>query len=249
MSWEDTIKGIENGSITKFGPYFENLDPDKLSQLSAAILSPKCKLTNFYLFSKLGEDKSLIILRALSKLNRLTSIRLSDNQFGDQGAYALIEVIDNNPQLTKLEISDNLIGNEGLKALAASLSRKPFLEVLSLSNNKFTSEVVNDLSKALSTNVSLNYLGIQGNQIKNKELINLLQAISDSPIHQLNLSRNQLSRNAPLFSLIETSTNLTNLDVSSNSLCGDRIILFSNALSANNSLSKLNLSENNLRGV
>ncbi|KAG0007408.1 hypothetical protein BGZ82_005419, partial [Podila clonocystis] len=65
----------------------------------------------------------------------LSTLNLSVNSIGDNGAQALSEALKTNSTLTTLNLSGNSIGNNGAQALSEALKTNPTLTTLNLRSN------------------------------------------------------------------------------------------------------------------
>ena len=75
-------------------------------------------------------------------------------------------VFQNNPTLTTLDLSRNNIGAEGAKDLAKALEKNTVLTSIYMSSNNIGAEGTKDLAKALATNTVLTELSLSYNDIE-----------------------------------------------------------------------------------
>ncbi len=97
---------------------------------------------------------------ALDKNPTLTTLHLTCNNIGDEGARSLAAALDNNATLTFLHIGNNNIGAEGARSLAAALDNNATLTNLDLAENNIGAEGARSLAAALDTNRTLQHLAL-----------------------------------------------------------------------------------------
>ena len=114
------------------------------------------------------------IAAALSRNQLLTSLNLSSNVIGDQGAAIMSDCIVSNTSLTSIDLSDNHFGTDGCKSIASILSRGSFKAIrsLDLSHNSLCGKYgnINDsavisLAGALRGHRTLSTLNLEDNQV------------------------------------------------------------------------------------
>ena len=92
------------------------------------------------------------MLNLLKKNCTLTSINLSDNSIGNEGARAIAQSLEKNCTLTSINLSDNSIGNEGAKAIAQALKTNTTLTSMDLSCTQINSNAVIAIRQVLECN-------------------------------------------------------------------------------------------------
>jgi hypothetical protein len=107
---------------------------------------------------------------ALANNSTLTSLDVSGNFFGDNGAKELAYALTDNSTLTSLDMDLNWIDDEGVKALARALAHNSTLTSLDIRRNKFGDDGAKVLAHALLNNSTLTSLGIRGNGISRSTL-------------------------------------------------------------------------------
>ena len=109
-----------------------------------------------------------------------SSISLSNNNFGDKGANALVELMFM-VRIKSLILSSNHIGDTGIIALAKALeSDKTALEELNISFNEFGNDGAFALANALKVNKTLKTLSLGGNKIDICGISQLKNALKDN---------------------------------------------------------------------
>jgi hypothetical protein len=187
------------------------------TQLLEQLQQNNAGLTSLDLSSQsLTEQDIAQLAQALSTNTNLTSLDISYNRIGAEGAKAL----STNNSLTSLDVGWNEIGAEGAKALSTNTC----LTSLDVSRNQIGAEG----AKALSTNTRLTSLDIGCNQIGAEGA----KALStNTRLTSLDVSVNQIGDiGAKAFS---TNTHLTSLDASDNQIGDESYQQIAQKLAAN----------------
>ena len=193
---------------------------------------------------KLSFSTLFLALRANTSL---TSLGLSENSIGAEGANSLSEALRVNTSLTSLNLFQNSIGAYGANSLSEALKVNISLTLLDLSCNSIGPEGANSLYQALRVNTSLTFLKLSENSIGADGANSLSQALRvNTSLTSLNLSQNSIGAEGvnSLSQALEVNTSLTSLNLSANSIGADGANSISEALRVNTSLTSLNLSAN-----
>jgi len=107
------------------------------------------------------------VLAALEEgWSALTSLDLSDNSMGDEGASALSRALLRNTNLTALSLGENALSPCGAASVAAALPSFPRLAKLSLAGNRILAPGATGLAKAISaSSLPLTSLSFSGGSI------------------------------------------------------------------------------------
>ena len=123
----------------------------------------------------MDDERAEVVASMLRHNTSLTSIYLSVNEIGPQGAACIAEALRSNTTLRQLELGDNPMGAAGLKALVASLTH-------------------NMADGDLQPNSSLTHLGMRGDfGVEDMEVLETLVRQNTSLL-SLNLSDSSLLR-------------------------------------------------------
>ena len=113
----------------------------------------------------MSDEKFNKILRQIRN-NKITSLKLSENNIGDGGARRLSEALKKNQSLTSLVLVDNNIGDEGARSLSEALEKNQSLTSLDLWGNdigeggeRVLAETLNH--NTINCNTSLSFLYIK----------------------------------------------------------------------------------------
>ncbi|KAI9241337.1 MAG: hypothetical protein BYD32DRAFT_457998 [Podila humilis] len=121
----------------------------------------------------------------------LTTLELSGNKFGSNGAQALAEALKKNPTLTTLHLYTNGIGDNGAQALSEALNPNSTLTTLNLPYNLIRGNGAQALSEALKTNSTLTTLDLHNNGAQG-----LSEALkTSSTLTTLNVYNNKIGDN------------------------------------------------------
>ena len=123
-------------------------------------------------YNKIGVEGARALALNLANVKCLTTLDLSYNKIGDEGARALALNIANAKCLTTLNLSYTNVGDEGARALALNLANAKCLTTLDLSGNKIGDEGARALALNLANQIVLVNLYGAGN---GADISNLLQ--------------------------------------------------------------------------
>ncbi|KAL1511220.1 hypothetical protein AB1Y20_006033 [Prymnesium parvum] len=132
----------------------------------AAALKTNTTLTSLLLSdNRIGAEGAKDVAVALKINTTLTSLHLRGNSIGAEGAREVAAALKANTTLTSLLLSDNAIGDVGAREVAAALEANTTLTTLHLSGNRIGDEAARDLAAMLKTNKTLTSLYLRGNVI------------------------------------------------------------------------------------
>ncbi|XP_072892029.1 ribonuclease inhibitor-like [Hemitrygon akajei] len=203
----------------------------------ASALSTNPSLTELDLSdNKLGDSGVKLVSAALRNPEcKIQKLWLRKVGLTDSGAEDLASALSTNPSLTKLDLSDNKLGDSGVKLVSAAL-RNPECKIQKLWLWKvgLTDSGAEDLASALSTNPSLTVLDLSLNKLGDPG-VKLVSAALRNPeckIQKLWLDNVGLTDSGAedLVSALSTNPSLTKLDLSYNELGDSGVKLVSEAL-------------------
>ncbi|XP_072891315.1 NACHT, LRR and PYD domains-containing protein 12-like [Hemitrygon akajei] len=278
----DTIKHLDLGNchvqcegIQRLGPGLHKCQELRLGEnelgdagvkiVSAALRNPECKIQKLRL-GDVGLTDSGVedLASALSTNPSLTELDMSENKLGDagvklvsaalrnpeckiqklelidvgltdSGAEDLVSAVITNTALTELNPSNNKLGDSGVKLVSAAL-RNPEckMQKLGLRDVGLTDSGAEDLVSALSTNTSLTELDMSENELGDAG-VKLVSAALRNPeckIQKLWLTRVSLTDSGAedLASALSANPSLTELNLSDNKLGDSGVKLVSAAL-------------------
>ena len=180
-------------NLTVSNLWLFNLKLCKVKNLLAKALK-NTSLSSLYLSSNsIGDEGANSLAQALRVNNSLSSLVVSKNSVGDEGANSIAQSLRDNTSLSSLVLQSNFIGNEGADSLAQALRVNATISSLDLSRNSVGAKGANSLAQSLKENSSLSSLVLQSNFIGNEGADSLAQALRvNASISSLDLSRNSV---------------------------------------------------------
>ena len=136
------------------------LDHNKLGPAGAKALAAKNVFTTSVINDKFDRPCDVLIHYPRG----LTDLDLSANDFGDEGAKYVADIIKQNSILTKLDVSCNSIGSSGLKDIGAAMPYNSVLGSLILRNNTFLNQGVTDFVQEAGC-INITDLDLSGNRL------------------------------------------------------------------------------------
>lgn len=170
-----------------------------------------------------------------------------DNRVGSGGASVLLEGLEQNPSLTSVNLSDNQIGDQGAEALATVLpSMTAFAFDLWLIDNQLGDKGAAALAEALPSSMGLAGLFLASNEIGDRGAAALAQVLPTGNLCVLNLACNAISSRgaAALAHALPSSTGFSTLVLCFNQIGDDGAAAFAQVLPLATGLTQLTLNDN-----
>ncbi|CAM4892110.1 unnamed protein product [Rotaria socialis] len=190
--------------------------------------------------NKIGADGAKQLANALANNKTLTTLNLLFNEIGEDGAKHLADALANNKTLTTLNIAWNKIGNEGAGYLANALDNSKTLTTLDISSNKIGADGAKQLANTLANNKTLTTLNLLFNEIGEDGAKHLADVLANNKV-----TLNQSSPIAYIVNILLMQT-LTTLNIAWNKIGNEGAGYLANALDNNKTLTTLNLRGNNI---
>lgn len=188
------------------------------------------------------------LARCIKMTETLTSLSLTANALDDNALMVLMSGLLSNQTVTHLDLSHNAITSNGMQLVAKLLRGPCVLSCLNLSNNKGDERAGKHLGRALRHNDSLVELNLRLNDLGDEGGRALLEGLrQNSSLAALNLSSNRLgSTAAATFAQVVAAPEcaLTSVDLSGNALDESDMEVVRRAVSANTTLTSLDLRGN-----
>jgi hypothetical protein len=128
-----------------------------------------------------------------SDLQVVTTLYLSGNNIGDEGAIAIAEALKVNAVLTELNLQLNSIGHDGAKAIAEALKVNTVLNELHLYRNNIGDDGAKAIAEALKVNAVVTTLSLWDNSIGDEGAIAIAEALKvNAVVTTLSLSDNNI---------------------------------------------------------
>lgn len=210
-------------------------------------------MKELYLYSnKLGAHEAMHIGKILQNKRKLTSLGLSNNQIGVEGAIHLAKTaLLDKPSLTKLSLEGNAIGSRGVKAISEALMSNTELKEIYLYNNQIEDEGMDEFGRMIEKQKGLFALGLEFNKLGSDGVSKVLIGIKSlKSFEKLYLNANEIKGTQQLGNVfIETISHcegLKEIRLSNNKLGDEGGIPLAKALKISKSIRVLHLSNNKL---
>lgn len=195
-------------------------------------------------------DPDVVILAEALKTNTtLTSLHISFNAIGEEGAVALAEALTSNSSLRVLNLGTNRILGPGACALTGLLKRNTTLTELLVPFNNILDSGADALAEALKCNVSLSRLDLSFNNIGHPGAITLAGAIKcNGTLTDLRLSGNKIGDAGASFlaDAVQVNANLKMILLAGGSIGDAGATSLAEALKCNKTLKDLGLHDNDI---
>ncbi|XP_075139357.1 NACHT, LRR and PYD domains-containing protein 12-like [Leptodactylus fuscus] len=242
-----SLKILDLSGNFLYGPHF--------SDLMTALSSPVCRIERLRLSYNALPDTSCTQLASVIRNNqslkildlsynnlfgphfsnlmaalsspacRIKESNLADNDLPDTSCTQLASVIRNNQSLKILDLSNNRLSGPHFSDLMAALSSPACrIEELHLADNNLPDTSCTQLASVIRNNQSLKKLVLSDNSLSGPDFSDLMAALSspDCRIQELHLAGNNLPDTSctQLASVIRNNQSLKRLDLSDNYLSG-----------------------------
>ena len=184
--------------------------------------------------NKIGVEGAEALANALGKDGNktLTTLDISGNNIGVEGAIAIAEALKVNTTLTTLNISYNNISYFGAGKIAKALENNITLTTLDISNNEIMANGGKCFANMLKTNKTLLELNICNNYIGKVDINNeytggaevLAEALGEggnTTLTSIDMSENMFNNAEALSNMIKNNKTLTNLSLHAISFFSD----------------------------
>lgn len=192
------------------------------------------------------------IAMALSQNRMVRILDLTDNWITEDGCFHLGEMLMRNITITELNLTGCRIGVNGARRLLCNLPLNRTLKTLNLSKNQLTNEGGAFLAYAIFQGVSVSNINLSYNNLDVKTLMLLSEVFeTHNKLTHIDLSWNACHSPMGIISLCQRlveNMQLVELNLSWNSLKGDRIGIALKDLLRNPHLQRLILANNELQG-
>ncbi|KAJ9543216.1 hypothetical protein OSB04_022923 [Centaurea solstitialis] len=188
------------------------------------LLKSQENLVELYLMNAgISEEAAKALRELLPSLKKLKVLHFHNNVIGDGGAIAISEIVKASPSLEDFRCSLARIGSVGGTALSEALATCTLLKKLDIRDNKFGNEAGIALSRTLSNLANLTELHLGHLNLHDEATIAIADALktSSSPIEALEIAGNAITSAAtpPIAACIAAKQDsLTKLNLSENEL-------------------------------
>ena len=210
-------------------------------------------LTKLYIGNNKITDKAADDIAAAISCNaQLQELDISDNELQTAGTIIISKGLQSISTLTKLYLAANMISDKAADDIAAALANNNQLQEFDLELNEFTSNGITLCTKALCKMTDLRVLAIKDNyRITDESAYDIAAAVSSNTKLQIfNFSRTcYLSTTAikVISKALQSVFTLTKLNISKNNIIDDAVDDIAVALTCNTQLQEFDISINDLQ--
>ncbi|XP_058077688.1 RAN GTPase-activating protein 1-like [Magnolia sinica] len=243
------------GCILKSLDLSNNALGEKGVRAFGALLKSQTSLERLYLINDgISEEAARAVCELVPSTEKLQVLHFHNNMTGDEGAIAISEVVGRSPALEDFRCSSTRVGSDGGVALANALGSCTHLKKLDLRDNMFGVDAGLALSKALSGLVGLTEAYLSYLNLEDAGTIALANALKESAprLEVLEMAGNDITVEAAtaLAECIAAKQFLTKLNLSENELKDQGSIVISKALQEGHAhLKEVDFSANSIRRV
>ncbi|KAH1227346.1 RAN GTPase-activating protein 1 [Glycine max] len=240
------------GSVLRYLNLSNNAMGEKGVRAFRSLLKSQINLEELYLMNDgISEEAAKAVSELLPSTEKLRVLHFHNNMTGDEGAIAIAEIVKRSPALEDFRCSSTRVGSDGGVALVEALGDCKHLRKLDLRDNMFGEEAGVALSKVVPaftdlTEIYLSYLNLEDDGAE--ALANALKESAPS-LEILDLAGNDITAKAAasVAACISSKQFLTKLNLSENELKDEGVVLISKALEGGHGqLIEVDLSTNSI---
>ncbi|KAL0866785.1 hypothetical protein Bca101_045903 [Brassica carinata] len=241
------------GSKLRYLDLSDNALGEKGIRAFASLISSQHHLEELYLMNDgISEDAARAVRELLPSTGEIRVLHFHNNMTGDEGAVAIAEIVKQCPRLEDFRCSSTRIGSDGGVALAEALACCSRLKKLDLRDNMFGVEGGVALARTLSvlselTEIYMSYLNLED---EGAEALSEALIKSAPCLQVLELAGNDITvkSTGKLAECIASKQSLSKLNLSENELKDEGTILIAKALDeGHDQLSEVDMSTNMMR--
>jgi hypothetical protein len=207
------------------------------------------KFTPRNLHRPLRPADAILIASDLKFMAVVTTLDLSSNSIGPEGAQAIAEVLKANTVLAVLWLTDNSIGEDGARAIAEALKVNTAVTTLRLMSNDIGVEGAIAIAEALKVNKVLAVLWLEDNSIGEDGAKAIAETLKvNAVLTDLRLEDNSIGEDGAraIAEALKVNTAVTTLDLGNNSIGLEGALAIAEALNDNATLTTLVLEYNRM---
>ncbi|KAI3959231.1 hypothetical protein MKW92_039898 [Papaver armeniacum] len=241
------------GCILRYLNLSDNALGEKGVRAFDALLKSQSNLEELYLMNDgISEEAAQAVSELIPSTEKLKILHFHNNMTGDEGAVYIAKVVEGSPALVDFRCSSTRVGEEGGIALVEALGKCSNLKKIDLRDNMFGVEAGVALSKALSSHAGLTEIYLSYLNLENEGAIALVDALKENAplLEVLDMAGNEITLEAApaLAACIAAKESLTKLNLSENELKDEGTILIARALeNGHKQLKEVDLSTNAMR--
>lgn len=247
-------KALE-GCVLKSLNLSNNALGEKGVRAFGTLLQSQNYLEELYLMNDgISEEAAKAVCELIPSTEKLRILQFHNNMTGDEGAIAISEVVKRSPLLQDFRCSSTRVGCDGGISLSEALGTCADMKKLDLRDNMFGVEAGVALSKSLSRHANLTELYLSYLNLENEGAISIADVLKEAvpSLKVLEMAGNDITAEAAssLAACIAAKQHLTKLNLSENELKDGGIIPISKALEDGHvELAEVDMSSNSLRRV
>ncbi|XP_004495201.1 RAN GTPase-activating protein 2 [Cicer arietinum] len=240
------------GSVLRYLNLSNNAMGEKGVRAFRSLLKSQNDLEELYLMNDgISEEAAKAVAELIPSTEKLRVLHFHNNMTGDEGAFAIADVVKRSPALEDFRCSSTRVGCDGGVAVAVALGTCKHLKKLDLRDNMFGVEAGVALSKVIPvfvdlTEIYLSYLNLEDDGAE--ALANALKESAPS-LEILDMAGNDITAKAAVSvaACISSKQFLTKLNLSENELKDEGAVLISKALEGGlGQLNEVDLSTNSI---
>jgi hypothetical protein len=179
-------------------------------------------------------------------LQNLKSLTISNNKISDSNIIFINNIIEFGKNITTFDLSNNNMGDKGLRLISETLKINKSIRTIHLSFNEITSNGAFYIADMLLKNITIINLFLGGNSITGLGLQSLINILinNNKSIKLLDLSTNNLNHNDIIIIsnlLMKNCENIKCLNISNNLMDTDSLNTLGLVLKVNTNLKKIYL--------
>ncbi|XP_031502461.1 RAN GTPase-activating protein 1-like [Nymphaea colorata] len=243
------------GCLLRYLDLSNNALGEKGVRAFGALLQSQRDLEELYFMNNgISEEAAQAIRELLPSTDKLKVLHFHNNMTGDDGAVSLSEIVQSSAALEDFRCSSTRVGSDGGIALANALSACKNIKKLDLRDNMFGVEAGVALSKSVSVHANLAELYLSYLNLEDEGTIAISNALkgSTSTLRVLELAGNEITVKSAgsLAACVATNQSLEKLNLSENELKDEGCLVLCKALEGgHDNLKELDLSSNSIRRV
>ncbi|KAL2244063.1 RAN GTPase-activating protein 2 [Sesamum indicum] len=243
------------GSHLRYLNISDNALGEKGVRAFGKLLQSQTSLEELYLMNDgISKEAAQAVCELVPSTEKLRVLHFHNNMTGDEGAIAISEILRRCPSLEDFRCSSTRVGSEGGVALSAALAKCKNLKKLDLRDNMFGIEAGVKLSESLYKNEYLTEIYLSYLNLEDDGAIAIANALKEAApsLTVLEMAGNDITAAAApsMAACISRKTALTKLNLSENDLKDDGAIQISKAFGeGHDQLKEVDLSLNSIRMV
>jgi hypothetical protein len=224
---------------------------NKIKYNNKKIKDTQSKSNELIFYKKIKTSALTRIFNKIESFDNLQILHFDRCMIKDKGAIFIGKYLYNNTCLKKLTIINDSIGVSGIESIGYGLQNNNYLKYFNFKNS--TIENINPIITGLMTNNTLQTLIISSLYVYNytflllTELFKINQSIINLDISDVTYPEYLFyGREIFIYNILKFNTTLEEINISSNFIDDDFVLILSNTLSFNKTLRIINLSKNNI---